>query len=56
MLMPSRSIGMGCVGAIPTSDILALAPSSGLPDLEFLHLCRELDTVYIQRLNKTAAK
>lgn len=54
LLAPSRPIGMGCVGAIPTADIIALAPESGLTPREFLHLCRALDAIYIARLNQKA--
>lgn len=56
LLAPSRPIGMGGAGAIPTADILAAAPHSGLPAMEFLSLCRTLDSVYLERLNRSTNK
>lgn len=52
LLLPSRPIGMGGVGSIPTADIAAAAPESGLPFREFLHLCRSLDAVYLEHANR----
>lgn len=49
--MPSRPVGMG-IGALPTQDILAIAPWSGLDEEDFLSLCRQLDTVYIEHASR----
>lgn len=39
---------MGACSGITTTDILAVADDSGYEALEWLHLCREMDGVYMR--------
>ena len=51
LLSCDRPIGMGGVGAIPTTGILALAGVIKEDPWDFLVLCRALDAVYLERIN-----
>lgn len=53
-LSPSRPLGFGCCSGIATADIVAVWPESGLDKLDWLHLCRAMDTVYLEYVHKTA--
>lgn len=52
MLTPSRPIGFGGAGGISTADIMAVADESGYDPLEWLHLCRAMDAVYLEHVHK----
>lgn len=47
---------MGCVGSIPTLAIFAMADEIGEDRLVYLSLCRELDGLYLERVNKSRSK
>lgn len=52
LLAPDRPVGgMGGIGAIPTTAILAMAEAIGEDPLIFLALCRILDGAYMERIN-----
>ena len=52
MLSPSRPMGFGAAGGITTADIMAVADESGFDPLEWLHLCRAMDSVYLEHVHK----
>ncbi len=56
LLAPDRPIGFGGVGAIPTASILALAPITGEDPMDFLTLCRAMDSAYMEHANQAKPK
>ncbi len=56
ILCPDRPLGMGGVGAIPTTAILAMAKLMEEEPWPFLVLCRALDGVYLRRVNKATSQ
>lgn len=45
-------MGFGVAGGIATADIMAVADESGFDSLEWLHLCRAMDAVYLEHVNR----
>ncbi len=56
LLSPGRAIGLGGVGGISTADIMAVADESGYDPVDWLHLCRAMDSAYMAHVNKPKSK